>query len=151
MEIEEIQIFKKVKDKTLIKLEYSIKRTEDYKKWDKLLLRYIGDMENVMDKKDFNCLLQLIKREYNTEIKRRFFDGFTEFPYISYKDLDMEAVQLKEKEIKEAYFGKIKSSNIVRIYRSLTEVESLSNQIERNPMIDKLVLLKTGRVLAISL
>lgn len=108
-------------------------------------------MQKFEDKKDFNCLLQVIKKEYITEIKRRFFNGPTEFPYISYKDLDIETVQLKEKEIKEAYFGKIKSSNIVRIYRSLTEVESLSNQIERNLMIEKLVFLKTGRVLAISL
>jgi hypothetical protein len=151
VEIEEEQMFKNVKDKVLVRLEESIKRTEDYKKWDKFLLRYIGNIENIMHKKDFNCLLQVIKKEYITEIKRRFFNGPTEFPYISYKDLDIETVQLKEKEIKEAYFGKIKSSNIIRIYRSLTEVESLSNQIERNLMIEKLVFLKTGRVLAISL
>ena len=138
MEIEEEQMFKNVKDKVLVRL-------------DKFLLRYIGNIENIMHKKDFNCLLQVIKKEYITEIKRRFFNGPTEFPYISYKDLDIETVQLKEKEIKEAYFGKIKSSNIIRIYRSLTEVESLSNQIERNLMIEKLVFLKTGRVLAISL
>ena len=34
MEIEEEQMFKNVKDKVLVRLEESIKRTEDYKKWD---------------------------------------------------------------------------------------------------------------------
>lgn len=33
MEIEEEQMFKNVKDKVLVRLEESIKRTEDYKKW----------------------------------------------------------------------------------------------------------------------
>lgn len=53
MEIEEEQMFKNVKDKVLVRLEESIKRTEDYKKWDKFLLRYIGNIENIMHKKDF--------------------------------------------------------------------------------------------------
>ena len=48
MEIEEEQMFKNVKDKVLVRLEESIKRTEDYKKWDKFLLRYIGNIENIM-------------------------------------------------------------------------------------------------------
>ncbi len=63
MEIEEEQMFKNVKDKVLVRLEESIKRTEDYKKWDKFLLRYIGNIENIMHKKDFNCLLQVIKKD----------------------------------------------------------------------------------------
>lgn len=49
-----------------------------------------------------------LSKEYITEIKRRFFNGPTEFPYISYKDLDIETVQLKEKEIKEGLFWKDK-------------------------------------------
>ncbi len=38
MEIEEEQMFKNVKDKVLVRLEESIKRTEDYKKWDKFFV-----------------------------------------------------------------------------------------------------------------
>ena len=146
MESDNEQLFKKVKDKELIKLEQSIKKTEDYKKWDKYLLRFIK-AENDLEENDFNSLLQLIKKEYITEIKRRFFDLYIkEFPYISYKDLDKNTIQLKDKEIKEAYLGRIKSSDIVWIYASLAEVESLSCQIHT---IKRLVLLKTGKVLAI--
>lgn len=62
MEIEEEQMFKNVKDKVLVRLEESIKRTEDYKKWDKFLLRYIGNIENIMHKKILIVCFRLSKK-----------------------------------------------------------------------------------------